>query len=75
MLTNTENRQQLSLGHIGRLYRVAEAAQILSIAEHTLRCWISEGRVGVIRFGKRVRVPETELYRLTSSGWQPAEKG
>ena len=70
MLTDSENRE-LSLGHVGRLFTVFQAAEILGSKEHTVREWIAQGRIGVIRLGRSVRVPESELYRITSQGWAP----
>ena len=70
MLQDVQDRQ-LSLGHVGRLFTVFQAAEILGSKESTLRGWIAEGKIGVVRLGRSVRVPESELYRVTSQGWAP----
>jgi excisionase family DNA binding protein len=57
------------LPHIGRLYTYDEVAAILGAKPHTIRTWIAQGKIGVIRLGRSVRIPESELYRITSQGW------
>jgi len=70
MLQDVQDRQ-LSLGHVGRLFTVFQAAEILGSKESTIRQWIAQGKIGVIRLGRSVRIPENELYRVTSQGWAP----
>jgi excisionase family DNA binding protein len=75
MISDYENRE-LCLPSVGRLFTVARAAAMLDMKEHTLRIWISQKKLGVVRFGRSVRVPETELMRFASHGWTPpAEPG
>jgi excisionase family DNA binding protein len=73
MLHEVEDRQ-LSLAHIGRLLRIAEAAAVLGMTEKALRHAISRGQIGVIHIGKRARIPENEIFRITAAGWRPAER-
>ncbi len=45
-----------------KLYSVAEAADILGIAEITLRLWIKDGKIKAERFGRRIRIRHKDLY-------------
>jgi len=45
-----------------KLYTVAEASEILGIAEVTCRLWIKEGRLKAERFGRRIRIRHKDLY-------------
>ncbi len=56
------------------LWRVPEAAASLSVAEKTLRMWIGSRKVGVVRLGRSVRVPQTEIDRLITEGFTPARR-
>ena len=58
-----------------RLYRVDEAAEILGFAEVTVRTWIRDRKIAHVRVGERgVRIPQTEMDRLTSVGLIPARQ-
>ena len=52
-------------------YSVAETLRMLPISERFLRERIADGDVRVVRFGRRVIVPASELARLL--GEFPAE--
>jgi excisionase family DNA binding protein len=43
---------------------VAEAAAELGLSTHTIRAWIAQRRIGHIKLGRAVRVPESEIRRL-----------
>lgn len=46
------------------LLRVSDAARLLSVSRSTMYQLITSGEVKVIRIGRSVRVPRTELARL-----------
>ena len=57
----------------GKLYRVPEAAELLSVKQATVRKWILLRRIAVIHLSARaVRVPESEITRIVSVGFVPA---
>ena len=59
----------------GRLLTVKEAfIQRLNMSEHTGRAWIASGRIGFVRLGRSIRIPETEIDRLLSEGFVPSRK-
>jgi len=58
---------RLALGSAG-LVTVAEAAMELRMSQRSIRRWIAEGRVEVIRFGRTVRIHRAELQRLKEQG-------
>jgi excisionase family DNA binding protein len=49
--------------------KVVKAAQELQVSEPTLRRWIKQGKVKVIRLPNgEIRVPDEELNRLKTGG-------
>ncbi len=53
---------------------VGQAAARLGLKIQTVRNWISQRKIGVIRVGGRVSVPESEVLRILAEGWQPPVK-
>jgi excisionase family DNA binding protein len=52
-----------------KLLTVAEAAEKLSLKPKTLRAWIGQKRITVVRPGGwTVRIPETEVDRIIEEG-------
>lgn len=47
---------------------VREAARLLSLSPHTIRAYISKGRIRAVRVGRRVLIPVVELERLVREG-------
>ena len=54
----------------GRLLKVSEVAYTLSVSQHTVRIWMSEGRISYIKLGRASRISEHELNRLLSKGFR-----
>lgn len=52
---------------------VHEAAERLGLADSTIRAWIVQRRIGVVRLGRAVRVPLEEIQRLIAKGTIPAK--
>lgn len=46
---------------------VTEAAQALRLHPQTVRAMIRDGRLSAVRFGRAIRIPATELARLTTT--------
>ena len=57
----------------GLAYRVPRAAQLLGVCENT--CWslIRQGRLGVVRVGRRVLIPHEELVRFLRANTERVE--
>ena len=53
---------------------VNQAAERLGLKVQTVRNWISSRRIGVVRVGGRVSIPESEVLRILAEGWQPPVK-
>ena len=49
-----------------RLWTVDEFAGLWDRTPKTVRRWIREGRIRVVRLGGAVRIPDAEVRRLTS---------
>ena len=55
------------------LYKLPEAAKILTIKPKSLYAWIYAGRIGHTRIGGRsIRIPLSEINRLIAAGYTPA---
>ena len=54
-----------------RLYSVPVAATELGIRPATLRSWIADQRIEIIRIGRLIKVSEAEILRIISDGRQP----
>ena len=54
------------------LQTVDEAAAALRLSPRTIRCWIGTRRIGVVRIGRAVRIPASEVERLVVGGRCPA---
>lgn len=57
-----------------KLLKVPEAAEMLALSQKTVWQWIGERRIGVVRLGRAVRVPLSEIERLLVEGTTPALK-
>ncbi len=51
---------------------VSQAAAELNLSQGTIRAWIAQRRIGIVRLGRAVRVPSAEIQRLLDSGYVPA---
>jgi excisionase family DNA binding protein len=58
----------------GKLLKVPEAAEMLTLSQKTVWQWIGERRIGVVRLGRAVRVPLSEIERLMQEGLTPARR-
>jgi excisionase family DNA binding protein len=52
-------------------YTVREAAELLGLKENTMRNWIQFKKIGVIRLGRMIRIPESEIKRILEDGLRP----
>lgn len=52
-------------GFVPLLHSKSEAARILGIGERTIQALITTGKLSVVRLGRRVLVPRSELLRLS----------
>lgn len=53
-------------------YRPEEVAEKLGIKVSTVRRWIFDRRLSVIKLGRSVRIPATEVDRIIRTGIRPA---
>lgn len=53
---------------------VRQAAERLGLRESTLRRWIVQRRIGVVRLGRAVRILPEEVTRLIAEGTIPARR-
>ncbi len=53
---------------------VRQAAERLGLRDSTLRAWIAQRRIGIVRLGRAVRIPLEEIERLVAEGSVPARE-
>jgi len=58
-----------------KLLTVRECAARTGLTISCWRKWLREQRVCVVKLGRLVRVPESEIDRLIEEGRRPAVKG
>lgn len=51
---------------------VPEAARALGISVHTIRAWIAQRRIGYLKLGRSVRIPQEEIDRILRDSAVPA---
>jgi len=61
---------QYTVDIVGRLLRVDEVAHALGVSPHTIRVWMSQGRISFIKLGRASRISEHELSRLIANGFR-----
>ena len=52
---------------------IDETAKLLRISRNTAYTLANEGKLPIIRLGRRLLVPRKGLDELLASGWQPAK--
>jgi excisionase family DNA binding protein len=52
---------------------VAQAAEALGLSVHTIRSWVAQRRIGHVRLGRAVRIPQSEIQRVIERGTVPAQ--
>ena len=56
----------------GKLYKVAEAAEILRVSVHTLYRWSSQKKIPVIRLSNMIVFAESDLNEFIAANRDPA---
>lgn len=57
-----------------RLLDAPETADRLGLSTLTVYKWIANRRIGCVRLGRAVRIPESEVSRLIEAGTRPARR-
>jgi len=52
---------------------VLQAATALGVSIHTVRAWIAKHRLGYLKLGRAVRIPQSEIDRVLRESAVPAE--
>ena len=55
-----------------QLVTIEKAAEALGLKPPTLRAWMARRKIGFVRLGREVRIPESEISRLIEAGFTPA---
>jgi excisionase family DNA binding protein len=56
------------------LATIRQAAKRLNLSTHTLRHWKATGRIGYVRLGRAIRIPESEIARVIREGTVQPER-
>ena len=59
----------------GLLFPVATAAEILTVKPKTIRAWVASGKLGHVKLGRTLRIPEAAIRELVIAGRIPKRKG
>ena len=51
---------------------VPETAAALGVSIHTIRAWIAQHRLGYLKLGRAVRIPQSEIERVLRDAAVPA---
>jgi len=51
---------------------VQEAAEALNLSQATIRAWVLRRKIGFVRLGRSIRIPDAEIRRLLDAGTVPA---
>ena len=51
-----------------RLYKYKEVAEILGLAEQTIRKWVHQGKIPVVKLGSSARVTQETVNKLAEEG-------
>jgi len=52
---------------VPKIYRISQAAHELGVHPLTVRRWIKQGKIQIIRTGKEARIPRSEVERFVGS--------
>ena len=55
-----------------RLLTVKQAAEELGLSDRTVWAWVYAKKLGVVRLGRCVRIPQTSIDELIETGTIPA---
>ena len=53
-----------------KLLTIQEVAEVLKIAQSTIRRWLNEGKMKGVKLGRQWRVKQSELDRIIEQGIQ-----
>ena len=56
-----------------RMLTVGEAAEQLGLSPKTIWAWVYSRRLGFVRLGRSVRIPQTVIEEIIESGRVPAK--
>lgn len=59
---------------MSKLLTAAQVAEALGLKESTIRAWIAQRRIGVVRLGRAIRINPEEAQRLIAEGTVPAKR-
>lgn len=59
---------------MNQLLTVAAVAEMLGLKESTIRAWVAQRRIAIVRLGRAIRIPLEETNRLIAQGTIPARQ-
>lgn len=59
---------------MSKLLTVAAVAEMLGLKESTIRAWVAQRRIAIVRLGRAIRIPVEETNRLIAQGTIPARQ-
>lgn len=60
--------------HPDELYSIKEASAVLKISPATLRSWVYQGSLPVVRLGRRTMLRGSTILDMVENGFQPSAR-
>jgi excisionase family DNA binding protein len=75
-----EKQQQLEeaitqRGHMNKLLNIPQFAELLGVTQSLVRRMVLERRISIVKVGRLVRIPQTEVDRIIAEGTRPSRQG
>ena len=64
----------MSITVADELHMVPAVAERLKVSKKCIWSWLYSGRLGKVKLGRSVRIPESEVQRIIAEGFVPASK-
>jgi excisionase family DNA binding protein len=58
---------------MGKPLTIKETAEALNLSQACVRAWVARRKIGVIRLGRAIRIPSSEVQRLLTEDVVPAQ--
>ncbi len=57
-----------------QLYTIPETARTLRLGESTVKTWLSQGKIGHVKVGRRTLITAEEIQRVVAEGTKPSKQ-
>lgn len=57
-----------------KLYTVRQSAEAINVSPHTIRAWIFQHRLPVVRLGRKILLREKDLIDMVEHGYEESKE-